>query len=153
MLVAPELSTAKPFLLRAMYEWCCELGQTPYVSVFVDHLVQVPMQFVSKGEITLNIGLEAANSLVISNETLEFKARFGGIVRHVIVPVTHIMAIYGRENGQGMAFPISDPSQLKPPEVAASVTTMTTPAKLAAKPTPAESTKKEKSKPVLTRIK
>jgi stringent starvation protein B len=152
MLVAPELPTAKPFLLRAMYEWCCEQGQTPYVSVFVDHLVQVPMQFVNNGEITLNIGLEAANSLVISNETLEFKARFSGIVRHVIVPITHIMAIYGRENGQGMAFPITDPSQLQPPEVAA-VVQMPTPAKLAAKPTPAAATSKEKTKPVLTRIK
>ncbi|MDI9333284.1 MAG: ClpXP protease specificity-enhancing factor [Cytophagales bacterium] len=108
MIVAPpELASAKPYLLRAMYEWCGEQGLTPYASVKVDERVQVPMEFVKDGLITLNIGMDATKGLLINNETLEFQARFGGIPRQVVVPITHVMAIYGRENGQGMAFPIS----------------------------------------------
>lgn len=150
MLVAPELPTAKPYLLRAMYEWCCEQGQTPYVSVFVDHLVQVPMQFVKNNEIVLNISSEAANGLVMTNDALEFKARFSGVVRDIYVPVTHIMAIYACENGQGMAFPISDPTQQEPSLIQAFTATATPlPTKLAAVPI----IKKDKAKPVLTRIK
>jgi stringent starvation protein B len=150
MLVAPEIPTAKPYLLRAMYEWCGEQGLTPYVSVFVDEQVQVPMEFVQNNEIVLNIGLDATNSLLITNEALEFKARFAGIPRQIHVPVTHIMAIYGRENGQGMAFPISDPAQLAhAPIVAASTPHMPRIAKVAATP----EMKKDKAKPLLTRIK
>jgi stringent starvation protein B len=149
MIVSPELATAKPYLLRAMYEWCCDQGLTPYVSVFVDEHVQVPMEFVRKNEITLNVGMDATNSLLINNDTLEFKARFGGIPRHVMVPVTHVMAIYGRENGQGMAFPITDPSQLKAQDVGVATLPMSTPPKLSATPT----LKKEKTKPTLTIVK
>jgi stringent starvation protein B len=149
MIVAPELPSAKPYLLRAMYEWCCDQGMTPYAAVFVDEQVQVPMQFVKDGSITLNIGPEASNSLLITNETLEFKGRFGGVAKQVIVPVTHVMALYGRENGQGMAFPISDPAQLTQPAAAVTKAPMTTPAKLSATPT----MKKEKVKPTLTRVK
>jgi stringent starvation protein B len=107
MIAAPELPSAKPYLLRAMYEWCSDQGLTPYASVFVDASVQVPMEFVKDNAITLNIGADATGSLLIGSETLEFKARFGGVPRQIVVPITHIMAIYGRENGQGMAFPIS----------------------------------------------
>jgi stringent starvation protein B len=146
MIVAPELSSAKPYLLRAMYEWCCDQGVTPYISVFVDEQVQVPMEFVRHNEITLNVGMDATNSLLINNETLEFKARFGGTPRHVMVPITHVMAIYGRENGQGMAFPITEPTQMKPQEVSTALLPMTTPSKLATTPT----MKKEKIKPKLT---
>jgi stringent starvation protein B len=149
MIVAPELPSAKPYLLRAMYEWCCDQGMTPYAAVFVDEQVQVPMQFVKDGSITLNIGHEATNSLVITNDSLEFKGRFGGVAKDIMVPVTHVMALYGRETGEGMAFPISDPSQLVQPAVAAAKAPMPTPAKLAATPTMT----KEKKKPTLTRIK
>jgi stringent starvation protein B len=150
MLVAPEIPSAKPYLLRAMYEWCGDQGLTPYVSVFVDEQVQVPMEFVKNSEIVLNVGLEATNSLLITNEALEFKARFGGIPRQIHVPVTHIMAIYGRENGQGMAFPISDPAQLvQSAVVTASTAQMSTSAKISATP----EMKKEKTKPLLTRVK
>jgi stringent starvation protein B len=147
MIVAPEIASAKPYLLRAMYEWCSEQGLTPYVTVFVDEQVSVPMEYVRDGSITLNIGMDATNSLSINNESLQFKARFGGVPRQVVVPVTHIMAIYGRENGQGMAFPISDPSSVQP-----SVDTMSPaamPAKLAATP----EMKSLKAKPALKRVK
>jgi stringent starvation protein B len=149
MIVAPELASAKPYLLRAMYEWCGEQGLTPYASVYVDEHVQVPKEFVKDGAITLNIGMDATNGLLINNETLEFKARFGGVPRQVVVPITHIMAIYGRENGQGMAFPISDPDQASPATADISIATRPIPAKLAATP----AMKKEKAKPTLKRVK
>ncbi len=149
MIVAPELASAKPYLLRAMFEWCAEQGLTPYVSVFVDEQVKVPMEYVREGSITLNIGMDATNSLLIDNESLQFKARFGGVPRQVVVPVTHIMAIYGRENGQGMAFPISDPNPMQQAASADSIPMMMTPAKLAATPV----MKKEKTKPALRRVK
>jgi stringent starvation protein B len=147
MIVAPEIASAKPYLLRAMYEWCCEQGLTPYVSVFVDEEVRVPMEYVRDGSITLNIGMDATNSLLINNESLQFKARFGGVPRQVTVPITHIMAIYGRENGQGMAFPISDSGPVN--EQAQGMPVMPTPAKLAATP----EMKKPKAKPALKRVK
>jgi stringent starvation protein B len=149
MLVAPELATAKPYLIRAMYEWCGEQGLTPYVSVFVDEHVQVPLEFVKGSEITLNVGIDATSGLLIDNETLTFKARFGGVPRQIIVPIAHIMAIYGRENGQGMAFPISDPEHLQQPKIQGTALPMQTPAKLVATPT----IEKTKAKPTLTRIK
>jgi stringent starvation protein B len=152
MIVAPELASAKPYLLRAMYEWCGEQGLTPYASVFVDEHVQVPMEFVKDGAITLNLGIDATNGLLINNETLEFKARFGGVPRQVVVPITHIMAIYGRENGQGMAFPISDPTQLQPtPNHSGSPKTVELADELMEAATP--SIKKEPIKPILTRVK
>ncbi len=149
MITAPELPSAKPYLLRAMYEWCCEQGMTPYVSVFVDDQVQVPMDFVRNGEITLNVGMDATNNLLMNNETLEFQARFGGTPRQVMVPITHVMAIYGRESGQGMAFPISDPSQLKQTQAAALEIPITTPPKL----TDTASIQKEKTRPKLIIVK
>jgi stringent starvation protein B len=149
MIVAPELASAKPYLLRAMYEWCGEQGLTPYVSVFVDEHVRVPMEYVREGSITLNIGMDATNSLLINNDSLQFKARFGGVPRQVVVPVTHIMAIYGRENGQGMAFPISDPNPMQQAAPVDGLSVMPTPAKLAATPV----MKKEKAKPALKRVK
>jgi stringent starvation protein B len=149
MIVAPELASAKPYLLRAMYEWCGVQGLTPYVAVFVDEQVKVPQEFVRDNEITLNVGMDATSNLMISNESLEFKARFAGVPRQVVVPVTHIMAIYGRENGQGMAFPISDPDHVPPPTADIPLATQPIAKKLAATP----AMKKEKIKPALRRIK
>ena len=147
MIVSPELASAKPYLIRAMHEWCSDQGLTAYVSVFVDEQVKVPLEFVQDGAITLNVGVEATNGLHIGNDVLQFKARFAGVPREVMVPITHIMAIYGRENGQGMAFPIADPAQSV--QIPDTHLPMATPKKLAAKPT----TKSAKTKPILTRIK
>ncbi len=99
-------SSTRPYLLRALHDWCIDNGFTPYVAVFVGPGVQVPMEHVKDNEIVLNIGFEATSGLKLGNETLEFKARFGGVSREVIVPVSHVVAIYARENGQGMAFPM-----------------------------------------------
>ena len=75
------------------------------MAVFVDRTVQVPVEYVKNNEIVLNIGFEATSGLRLGNETIEFKARFGGVAREIVVPVDHVVAIYARENGQGMAFP------------------------------------------------
>ena len=102
-------SPTRPYLIRALHDWCTDNGFTPYIAVFVDASVQVPTEYVKNGEIVLNVGFEATSGLKLGNEFIEFKARFGGSSREIVVPVTHVIAIYARENGQGMAFPM--PSQ------------------------------------------
>jgi stringent starvation protein B len=98
-----EIST-KPYLVRALFEWCNDSGYTPYVAVAVGENVVVPFEYVKDGEIVLNVSPLATNRLSIGNELLEFQARFGGVAREVRVPVENIRAIYARETGQGMAF-------------------------------------------------
>ena len=107
MLNAPDASSPRPYLLRALHEWCTDSGFTPYVAVFVDETVQVPMEYVKNGEIVLNVGYDATAGMTLGNEFIEFKARFGGVPREIIVPINRVMAIYARENGQGMSFPMS----------------------------------------------
>jgi stringent starvation protein B len=99
-------SSTRPYLIRALHDWCTDNGFTPYIAVFVDASVQVPNEYVKNNEIVLNIGFEATTALKLGNELIEFKARFGGTSREIIVPVDHVIAIYARENGQGMAFPV-----------------------------------------------
>ncbi|WP_157268351.1 ClpXP protease specificity-enhancing factor [Azohydromonas aeria] len=98
-------SSTRPYLIRALHDWCTDNGFTPYLAVFVDRSVQVPLEYVKNNEIVLNIGFEATSGLKLGNEFIEFKARFGGRAREIVVPVDHVVAIYARENGQGMAFP------------------------------------------------
>ena len=102
---AQESTSTRPYLIRALYEWCTENGFTPYVAVRVDASLQVPRAFVHDGEIVLNISFDATSSLQLGNDFIEFKARFGGKPRDILVPVGRVIAIYARENGQGMAFP------------------------------------------------
>ena len=99
----PEIST-KPYMLRAIYEWCTDSGYTPYLAVKVDAATTVPMEYVKKGEIVLNISFGATSGLKMDNEAIRFHARFGGVSREIFVPVNNVMAIYANENGQGMAF-------------------------------------------------
>ncbi len=99
-------TSTRPYLLRALHDWCTDNGFTPYLAVFVDGSVQVPMEYVKNNEIVLNVGFEATSGLKMGNEFIEFKARFGGTSREILVPVDHVVAIYARENGQGMAFPV-----------------------------------------------
>ncbi len=102
----PDSTSTRPYLIRALYEWCTDNGFTPYVAVAVDDTVQVPREYVKNNEIVLNIGFDATSSLTLGNEFIEFKARFGGSAREILVPISHVIAIYARENGQGMAFPV-----------------------------------------------
>jgi stringent starvation protein B len=99
-------TSTRPYLIRALHDWCTDNGFTPYVAVYVDSSVQVPMEYVKNNEIVLNVGFEATTALKLGNEFIEFKARFGGVAREIVVPVDHVVAIYARENGQGMAFPV-----------------------------------------------
>lgn len=107
MLNAPDASSTRPYLLRALHEWCTDHGYTPYVAVLVDETVQVPLEYVKNGEIVLNVSYDATSGMTLGNDFIEFKARFGGVPRDIIVPVNRVMAIYARENGQGMSFPMS----------------------------------------------
>jgi stringent starvation protein B len=109
MISAIESSSTRPYLIRALYEWCTDNGVTPYIAVQVDDTVQVPREYVKNGEIVLNISFDATSSLKLGNEFIEFKARFAGTAREIIVPVGRVIAIYARENGQGMAFPAPAP--------------------------------------------
>ncbi|WP_416546535.1 ClpXP protease specificity-enhancing factor [Limnohabitans sp. DCL3] len=108
MISATELPSTRPYLIRALYDWCSENGFTPYVAVKVDASVQVPREYVQGGEIVLNVSMDATSSLKLGNDFIEFKARFGGKPRDIMVPIQRVMAIYARENGQGMAFPVND---------------------------------------------
>ena len=98
--------STRPYLIRALHEWCTDQGFTPYLAVFVDASVQVPMEYVKNHEIVLNVSHDATSGLTLGNDYVEFKARFGGVPRDIVVPVDHVIAIYARENGQGMAFPV-----------------------------------------------
>jgi stringent starvation protein B len=117
-------SSTRPYLIRALHDWCTDNGFTPYVAVFVDETVRVPMEYVKNNEIVLNVGFEATTGLKLGNDHLEFKARFGGTSRDIFVPIDHVIAIYARENGQGMAFPVpSDAAAGVKPTVLSAVST------------------------------
>ena len=104
MINAPEISSTRPYLIRALHEWCGDNGFTPYVAVSVDEGVQVPREFVKNGEIVLNVSLDATSNLRLGNDFIEFKARFGGVPRDILVPVGRVLAIYARENGHGVSW-------------------------------------------------
>ena len=123
--MAEATTSTKPYLLRALYEWCVDNGLTPYISVVVDAGTRVPMEYVRDGEIVLNIGPLAASRLVIGNDMIECSARFSGVARELSIPVAAVAAIYARENGQGMSFepergaaaePGDKPDPSEPPE-------------------------------------
>jgi stringent starvation protein B len=107
----PQTPSTRPYLIRAIHEWCTDNGFAPYMAVQVDASVRVPMEHVRNGEIVLNVSHDATSGLRLGNDYIEFKARFGGVSREIIVPVTHVVALYARENGQGMAFPPPAPAQ------------------------------------------
>jgi stringent starvation protein B len=111
----PDIST-KPYLLRAIYEWCTDSGYTPYLAVKVDASTTVPMEYVKKGEIILNISYGATSGLKMDNDAITFRARFNGVSRELYIPVQNVLAIYANENGQGMAFDVgTTPAETTPP--------------------------------------
>ena len=105
-------TSTRPYLIRALHDWCTDNGFTPYLAVYVDETVKVPFEHIKNNEIVLNVSFDATDSLELSNEAVQFKARFGGIAREIYIPVDHVIAIYARENGQGMAFPAPNPSKM-----------------------------------------
>ncbi len=105
MIDAQSSSSTRPYLIRALYEWCTDNGLTPYLAVQVDDAVQVPREYVKDGEIVLNVSVDATIGLQIGNDMVVFSARFAGKAREIMIPIDRVIAIYARENGQGMAFP------------------------------------------------
>lgn len=119
------MTSTRPYLIRAIYEWIADNGMTPHLVVDATQPgVMVPQEHVRDGQITLNINQSAVHALRLGNEEIEFSARFGGVARTLYIPVAAVTAIYARENGQGMAFapepsadlpPDSPPSDVPPP--------------------------------------
>ena len=99
-----ERST-KPYLIRAIHEWCSDSGLTPYISVKVDARTRVPAEHVKNGEIVLNIGADATHRLTIGNELIQFTARFNGVSSECSIPIEAVAGIFAKENGQGLIFP------------------------------------------------
>jgi stringent starvation protein B len=121
----PEKST-KPYLIRAIHEWCSDSNFTPYLSVKIDANTRVPMEYVKNGEIVLNLSYDATHRLTIGNESIQFSARFNGVSRECSVPVDAVLGIFARENGQGLFFPV-EPAQTEAPEAEASSEAPATP--------------------------
>jgi stringent starvation protein B len=96
--------TAKPYLIRAIFEWCSDSGFTPYLAVRVDGETRVPQEFVKNGEIVLNISAGATRHLTIGNEWIQFSARFSGASQEVSVPMAAVGGIFAKETGYGFAF-------------------------------------------------
>ncbi len=101
-----ETISTKPYLIRAIYEWCSDNGYTPHIAVKVQGQVRVPMEFVRDGAIVLNISFTATGGLQMDNQAITFKGRFGGVSRDIYVPIDAVAAIYASENNQGMAFEV-----------------------------------------------
>jgi len=103
------MKAQRPYLLRALYEWLVDSDVTPYLLVRVDSdAVQVPMDYVKDGQIVLNISPSAVRDLFINDDSLSFDGRFGGKPFAAWIPLSHIAAIYAKENGQGMIFDQQD---------------------------------------------
>jgi stringent starvation protein B len=102
-----EKST-KPYLIRAIHEWCADSNFTPYLSVKVDANTRVPLEYVKNGEIVLNVSYDATHRLTIGNDVIQFTARFSGVSRECSVPVDAVLGIFARENGQGLFFPAEE---------------------------------------------
>lgn len=134
------MTSTKPYLLRAIHEWCVDSGFTPYLQVAVDSRTRVPRAHVKDGQIVLNLGPEATQQMMMGNEEISFQARFNGTAFQVLVPLDAVVAIYARENGQGMRF-----------EVGQDAATQSN--KEADYPTPTEPDSSPPNRPKLTRIK
>lgn len=112
-----DMTSSRPYLIRAIYEWIIDNGLAPHV--LVNTLiagVNVPMQYAQNGKIILNLSPSATHHLQMNNDKIEFNARFGGVTQIVSVPIAAVLAIYARENGQGMVFNELEGGSAKPAE-------------------------------------
>lgn len=94
----------RPYLIRAIYDWCTDSGLTPYLAVRVDERTEVPRAFIKDGEIVLNLSSSAVRNLEMGNEIITCTGRFGGVQFNIIVPVAAVIGIFAKENGQGLVF-------------------------------------------------
>jgi stringent starvation protein B len=107
-----QLISTKPYMLRAMHEWCVDNSLTPHLMVAVNSQTRVPMAYVKDGEIVLNINYTATKDLHMDNDSVVFSARFGGVSQNIYVPMNAVKGIFARENGQGMFFELEDAAEL-----------------------------------------
>jgi stringent starvation protein B len=142
----------KPYLLRALFEWCVDNGYTPHLAVKVDAHTQVPAEYVKGGEITLNISPNAVHKLQMGNELIEFSARFGGVARQISLPIKNVYALYAHETGHGMTFDIEGPKSGIQAKAEAEPASNTRAPALPV-PAPQPPTKPSGGKPTLRRIK
>ena len=114
------LST-KPYLVRAIYDWCCDSSSTPYLAVKVDAKTRVPVAYVKNGEIVISLGIDAVKDLHLGNDSISCHARFGGVSHAVMVPIDAVIGIFAKETGQGLVFQagesspaLTDPMSISP---------------------------------------
>ncbi len=105
-----DMIPTKPYLVRAIHEWCVDNALTPHLLVSVNAKCRVPMAYVKEGEIVLNLNYSATKDLQIDNDAIVFSARFGGISQNLYVPMQAVKGIFARENSQGMFFEIEEPA-------------------------------------------
>lgn len=110
------MKSQKPYLVRAIYEWCNDNDFTPYVMTFVDANTNVPKEFVQNNQIVLNVAYGATKDLHIDNEWITFQARFSGVAHDIAVPIANVLAVFSKENGQGMQFELENYSPTPDPE-------------------------------------
>ncbi len=103
-----DLISTKPYMLRAMHEWCMDNNLTPHLLVAVNAQTRVPMAYVKDGEIVLNLNYAATKDLHMDNDAVIFSARFGGVSQNMYIPMSAVKGIFARENGQGMFFEIEE---------------------------------------------
>ena len=96
--------STKPYLLRAIWEWCVDQGFTPYLAALVDEHTRIPPGYARDGQIVLNLSPDATGQMQMANDFITFQARFGGVAHSLVIPVANVVALYASENGQGMAF-------------------------------------------------
>ena len=113
--MADEFTTTKPYMMRAIHEWCVDNALTPHLLVVVNDQTKVPKAFVKDGEIVLNLSSSATKDLHIDNEAVVFSARFGGVAQTLYVPIDAVRGIFARENGQGMFFELGSQGALFSP--------------------------------------
>lgn len=130
-----EIST-KPYLLRAIYEWCVDNGYTPYIAVKVDARAGIPRDLANDDEVVFNISFSATSGLKMENDFVRFQARFGSVAREIVLPVENISAIYASENGQGMAFDVTSTEGAEATPLSGNVDSATEPPGLSAVPSP-----------------
>lgn len=154
--MTPTMTSNKPYLVRAFYDWISDNELTPYIVVDVSvYGVLVPMNYVNDGQIILNISAGAVGSIALAPETIEFSARFGGKLEHMTVPYGAIAAIYAKENGAGTSLPVEHPPEhaMNEEELSPKATLSDVSASLKQKPKAADSENKAKKKPALKVIK
>lgn len=136
-----QLISTKPYMIRAIHEWCVDNGLTPHLLVAVNAQTRVPMAYVKDGEIVLNVNYSATKDLHIDNEAIVFSARFGGVSQNLYIPMGAVKGVFARENGQGMFFEVDESADVPLVDTSESINE------------PDKSTSTEKRKPTLKIVK